>query len=108
VGALLSTDRWQVAESQGIKWREWGDEFVVYIASRSETHLLGAEAGSILLLLLNSRQALSLNTMYAIANDNGEASASLKGSMMSAMERESLQTIVTEFERLGILTKSAA
>jgi hypothetical protein len=108
VEGLLSTQRWRIAESEVIDWREWGDEFVVHVATRSETHLLGAAAGSILLVLLDGRQALTLDAMYATAIDDAETSAGSKDSIMSAAERESLQAIVVNFERLGILTRTAA
>jgi len=100
---VLSSPRWQIAESDVIDWREWGDEFVVHVASRSETHLLSAATGTILLSLLDGRQALSLDAMYALAIDDAEIGASSKDSIMSAAARESLQVIVAELERLGIL-----
>ena len=91
-----------------IDWREWGDEFVVHVASRSETHLLGAAAGTVLLALLDGRQALTLDAMYAMAIDDAETSGGAKKPIMSPAERESLQAIVADFERLGILTRTAA
>ena len=104
----LSNQHWRIAQSEVIDWHEWGDEFVVRVASRSETHLLGAAAGSILLALLDARRALTLDSMYAMAIDDAEASASPKDSSMSTAERESLQTIVVELERLGLLTRTPA
>jgi hypothetical protein len=91
-----------------IDWREWGDEFVVHVASRSETHLLSAAAGSILLVLLAAHHALTLDGMCAMAIDDAENRTSAKHSIMSAGEHESLQAIVADFERLGILVRSAA
>ena len=108
VESLLSTPRWQVAESEVIDWQEWGDEFVVYVASRAETHLLGSAAGSILLVLLDGRQALTLDDMYAMAIDHGDATGTRpKDLIMSAAERESLQAIVADFARLGIVRPAA-
>jgi hypothetical protein len=102
---LLPTVRWQIAASEVIDWREWGDEFVVRVASRSETHLLDAAAGSILLVLLAERAALTVDAMYERATDGAESSAE---SSMTAAERQSLQAILAEFERLGIVTRTAA
>ena len=99
----MSTSRWQIAESDVIDWREWGDEFVVHVASRSETHLLSAAAGSVLLALLDERRALSLDAMYARATGHSETEPSSNDPIMSEAERESLQAIVADFERLGIL-----
>ena len=102
------TPRWRIAETEVIDWQEWDDEFVVYVASRAETHLLAAAAGSILLALLDGRRALSLDDMYAmaIAHDDGTGTSS-KGSIMSAEEREALQGIVADFARLGIVRSAA-
>lgn len=104
----LSTQRWRIAGPDLIDWREWGDEFVVRVAPRSETHLLSAAAGSILLTLLDGREALTLDAIYASAVDDADTGASSNGSSMSAAERQSLQAIVTDFERLGILIRTAA
>ena len=106
--SLLSTPRWRVAETEVIDWQEWGDEFVVYVASRAETHLLSAAAGSILLALLDGRRALALDDMYAMAIAQGGATGtSPRDSIMSAAEREALQAIVADFARLGIVTPTA-
>jgi hypothetical protein len=104
----LSSERWRIFESQVIDWREWGDEFVVRVASRSETHLLGAAAGSILLVLLEGRQALTLDAIYAMATGNSDTLGAMQNPRVPAADRERLQAIVTDFERLGIVTRSAA
>ena len=105
---VSEVERWRIAESEVIDWREWGDEFVVRIESRAETHLLGPAAGSILLVLLDGRRALSLDAMYRLAIGEAETSADSKDSIMSAAERESLHAIVADFERRGILTRAGA
>jgi PqqD family protein of HPr-rel-A system len=102
---LLATPHWQVAATEVIDWREWGDEFVVRVASRSETHLLNAAAGSILLVLLDAHAALTLDEICATATQDADPSAA---SDMTAAERQSLQTILADFERLGIVTRTAA
>jgi hypothetical protein len=108
VESLLSTPRWRIAETDVVDWREWGDEFVVYVASRAETHLLTAAAGSILLALLDGRRALTLDDMYAMAIAHGDATAtSPRDSIMSAAEREALQAVVADFARLSIVRRSA-
>ncbi len=102
----LPADRWTIAASEVVDWREWGDEFVVRIASRAETHLLSPAAGNVLLALLDDgRPALSLEALYAMAFDDVETGVG-NGSAMTASEVESLQAIVADFERFGIVTRS--
>ena len=101
------TDRWEIVESEVIDWREWGEEFVVRIASRAETHLLSPAAGNVLLALLDGRPTLTLEALYAKAFDDADTGAGT-GSTMTAGDLESLQAIVADFERLGIVRRSTA
>jgi len=105
---VLSREHWRISEPEVIDWREWSDEFVVRVTSRSETHLLGAAAGSILLVLLDSREMLTLDDIYAIAVGNPEMTGAAQRSRIPAADRERLQAILTDFERLGIVTRIAA
>jgi hypothetical protein len=97
------TDCWHINGSE-IDWREWGQEFVVRIASRAETHLLSAAAGAVLLALLDSRQTLTLEALYAKAFQDVDPSQAIDQAM-SPSERDSLRAIVSDFERLGIVTR---
>ena len=102
MGIPTANGYWRIDGSERIDWREWGDEFVVRVASRDETHLLSAAAGAVLLALLDDPDALTLEALYAKAfqDESGRSS----GQDMPAGEIESLQTILCEFERLGIVT----
>jgi len=103
MGTPSATDRWHVDGSQVIDWHEWGEEFVVRVACRAETHLLSAAAGAVLLAFLDGHENLTLEALYARAfqdfdTDRPDCPA------MSESELESLRTIVSDFERLGIVT----
>jgi hypothetical protein len=100
------TDRWNIPASEVIDWREWGEEFVVRIASRAETHLLSPAAGNVLLALLDDRPTLTLEALYAKAFDEADTACE-RAPAMTGGERESLQAIVADFERLGIVARSA-
>jgi hypothetical protein len=81
-----------------IDWHEWGDEFVVRVVSRAETHLLSRAAGEVLLALLDDHPPSTLDALSArVFGDTPGA--------VSAEERASLQAIVRDFERLGIVTR---
>lgn len=99
------TDRWNIAASEVIDWREWGDEFVVRTASRAETHLLSPAAGNVLLALLDGHPTLTLEGLYAKAFD-GVDTGDGNGSAMATGELESLQGILADLERLGIVSGS--
>ena len=101
------TDRWHVPASEVIDWHAWGDEFVVRVAGRAETHLLSPAAGSVLLALLDSHSSLSLEALYAKACNDSESDAD-KIPAMTADERNALQAIVADFERLGMASRQIA
>jgi hypothetical protein len=101
------SDRWYIPGSEVIDWHEWGDEFVVRVASRAETHLLSPAAGSLLLALLDSRLPLTLEALYAKASDIGEPGFA-DVPAMTADERTSLRAIVADFERLGMVSRQTA
>ena len=106
MGTPSATDRWHIDGSEVIDWHEWGDEFVVRVASRAETHLLSAAAGAVLLALLDGRQSLTLEALYARAFQDFDADRP-DSPTMPASELESLRTIVGDFERLGIVTRAS-
>jgi hypothetical protein len=101
------TDRWFIPASELIDWHEWGDEFVVRVASRAETHLLSQAAGSVLLVLLERGSPLTLEDVYAKACDIADTQ-SQDDAQMTADERNFLQGIVAGFERLGIASRHTA
>ena len=105
MGTPSATDRWHVDGSQVIDWHEWGEEFVVRVASRAETHLLSAAAGAVLLALLDGRESLTLEALYARASQDFDTDRPDRPAM-SESEFESLRTIVGDFERLGIVTRA--
>ena len=101
------TDRWFIPASKIIDWHEWGDEFVVRVASRAETHLLSAAAGSVLLALLERGSPFTLEDVYAKACDIADPQ-SQGDAQMTTEERNFLQAIVADFERLGIASRHIA
>ena len=101
------TERWSIPESEVIDWHEWGDEFVVRVASRAETHLLSPAAGTVLMTLLDSRSALTLEALYAKARGRREPESG-GGRVMTEVEVDALQAILDDFERLGMATRQPA
>ena len=106
MGTPSATDRWHVDGFQVIDWHEWGEEFVVRVASRAETHLLSAAAGAVLLVLLDGRESLTLEALYVRAFQDFDTDRPDRPTM-SESEVESLRTIVGDFERLGIVTRAS-
>ena len=97
-------DRWQIARSESIDWHEWGDEFVVRVDHRAETHLLSAAAGSVLLALLDDRRAMTLESLCSkVCGDPAVESGERREEDVSLV-----RTIVADLERLGIVTRQAA
>ena len=95
------TERWSIPESEVIDWHEWGDEFVVRVAGRAETHLLSAAAGSVLLALLESRSPLSVEALHTRACSSQEEAH-------AGEERDALETMLATFERLGMASRQFA
>ena len=106
MGTPSATDRWHIDSSDGIDWHGWGEEVVVRVASRAETHLLSAAAGAVLVALLDFRESLTLEALYARAFQDLDADR-LDSPATSASELGSLRTIVSDFERLGIVTRAS-
>jgi len=105
--AASLTDRWSIPESEVIDWREWGDEFVVHVAGRGETHLLSPAAGSVLLALLGDHSGLTLEDLYAkTCGIGGPESGSAPS--MTEEERDAMRAIVADFERLGMASRRSA
>ena len=99
------TDCWQICPRELIDCRDWGDEFVVRMAGRAETHLLSAAAGSVLLAFLDGYPNMSIDSLFARAFDEAQAESK---SAMSVGERAAMQAIVAELERLGLVARSTA
>lgn len=93
---LDSADCWQAAFKDTISWREWGDEFVVHIGSRASTHLLSPAAGNVMLGLIDSPRAVTIETLFDRVF--GESA----GLSMTDEERSSLLGIVLDLNRLGL------
>jgi hypothetical protein len=105
MGALSATDRWHIDRAETIDWREWGEEFVVRVASRAETHLFSAAAGAVLLALLDGPD-MTLEELYKKAfQDLG--SDSTNGPVLPATELGFLEAMVSDFERLGIVKRTS-
>lgn len=100
-------DCWHISAADIIDWHEWGDEFVIRVASRAETHLLSAAAGTVLLALLGSQSSLTLDALAAKAFGDPQQEAA-QGHALREVEQESLQAILADFERLGIVTRQTA
>src|SRR5450755_2896697 len=106
MGTPSATDHWRIDRRKSIDWHEWGEEFVVRVASRAETHLLSPAAGSVLLALLDGHPTLTLQALYARTFDD-PAGGSEECGRMAVGEVESLPAIIADFQRLGIVTRQA-
>ena len=91
--------RWQIAAPTSIAWREWGDDVVVYVGCRADTHRLTASAGAVLQALLEGGSPLTLEASFERAFSNVERAATHD---ISSREKESMAALLQEFERLGI------
>ena len=100
------TERWSIQESEVIDWYEWGEEFVVRVAGRAETHLLSPAAGSLLLALLESRSPLSVEALHSRVYSSQEGAPN--GADLPAEERDALATVLADFERLGMASRQVA
>lgn len=94
--------RWCISSPASIAWREWGDDVVVYVGCRADTHLFTATAGALLQSLLDSGAPLTLEAAFDRAFRDPQAEAAQD---MSPHERESMAAVLREFELLGIATR---
>ena len=105
MGDLSATDRWQIDRSETVDWREWGEEFVVRVARRAETHLLSASAGAVLLALLDGTE-ITVEELYARVFQDLDSDPT-SGPMIPPAELDCLQAVVSDFERLGIVKRTS-
>lgn len=91
---------WQLTDAKQLAWREWGDEFVVHVGHQAQTHLLNPAAGQLLLALAAEPGPQSAEVLFRRA-----FSAVAESGNMTGDERRSVQAIVDEFERLGIVSR---
>jgi hypothetical protein len=61
----LSAPRWRRVPRDAIVWREWDGEFVVRNERSGSTHLLGPLAGTVLQILLDADDTLSVADIAA-------------------------------------------
>jgi hypothetical protein len=102
---VVAPDRWHLNRSDEIDWHEWGDEFVVRVEHRAETHLLSAAAGAVLLALLDRREMMTVEGLYARAFRDLKLDRSNDLAMFTR-ELELVQAILSDFERLGIVKRA--
>jgi hypothetical protein len=71
----LSAPRWRRVPRDAIVWREWDGEFVVRNERSGSTHLLGPLAGTVLQILLDADDTLSVADIAARLGDPQAAAA---------------------------------
>ena len=91
------------AAHAALGWRRWQDEWVVYDERSARTHLLVDSAGAVLQEVLAAREGLSAleiwNRLF-VEGTSVEADAT-----PTASERQSLEAVLTEFVRLGLVER---
>jgi len=101
VGLVPRTEsvRWGVLDANGLAWRKWGDEFLVYHTASGQTHHLNFLAGE------------ALRSLEAEAADVGELIRRLANRFEIAEDSPSLQTIdrlIRELDELGLIAPSTS
>ena len=95
---------WRLIDAGDIAWRAWQGEVVVYSTSRASTHHVGAAAGPVLMALLEHDQGLSVDDIFTLAF----AGSSFAGAAPTPDERESIVSILNEFERTRLIERVTA
>lgn len=85
------------ADALALEWRDWGDEWVVYDDRQARTHLLSAEAGAMLRLMIDRSCDID-ELASALFDDVGTA-----GSTLTPDERASIGRILDDLARLGLV-----
>jgi hypothetical protein len=91
--------QWSAVEPSSIGLHEWDDECVVYLETQATTHLLDAAASAALKTLLRTRRPISIDELASLSFGTTE------GPMPTALsvdEREALESIMLELQRIGI------
>jgi hypothetical protein len=91
----VSAPRWRSVPLGAIVWREWDGEFVVRNERSGSSHLLGTVAGTVLQVLLEAENALSVGE---IATRLGNQQAAPADSPLFAAINE----VLVEFHRLEL------
>jgi hypothetical protein len=95
---------WRLIDASDIAWRTWQEEVVVYSTSSASTHHVGAAAGSVLMALLEHDRGLSVDEIFTLAF----AESSLADVAPTPGERESIVSILNEFERTRLIERVTA
>lgn len=98
---MQAADRWQIAAPKLITWREWGDEWIVHVDTHAETHLLSPVAGHVLRILLEEGRPLCPKALFERAFGNLQAA----GLAMTFSEHVAMQSILSDLERKGVVTR---
>ncbi len=85
------------ADAAALEWRDWGDEWVVYDSCQARTHLLSAEAGEMLRLMID-RSCTVDELASALFDDAGTVESTL-----TPDERASIGRILDDLGRLGLV-----
>ena len=91
----LSAPRWRRVPRDAIVWREWDGEFVVRNERSGSTHLLGPLAGTVLQILLDADNTLSVWDIAARLGDPQAVAAD--SDWCAAIDR-----VLAEFHRLDL------
>lgn len=93
--------RWRSAPADAIAWREWDGEFVVRNERSGSSHLLGPLAGSVLQVLLEADDAMSVADIAARLGDPSAAAAA------GPEDYAAIDAVLSEFKRLGLAEPEA-
>jgi len=93
--------RWCSVPPDAIAWREWDGEFVVRNERSGSTHLLGPLAGSVLQVLLEADDAMSVADIAARLGDPSTAAAA------GPEDYAAIDAVLSEFKRLGLAEPEA-
>ena len=91
--------RWRTVPREALAWRDWSGDFVVRNQCTGSTHLLGPLAGQVMLALTARNAALTVDELAATL----EAPAAVQASDWTA----SIEEVLSEFERLGLVLPEA-
>ena len=89
--------RWAVPEGNGLAWRVWDDEFLVYNAASGQTHYLNLLAGEAL-RSLEAEPAQTHELVRRLANQFGIAEDSPPLQM--------IDRLIHELDELGLIAPS--
>lgn len=96
---MAAPDRWQAVDRDGLHFRNWDDEWVVYSDLSGHTHLLSSLAGHLILLL--SRQGAPITVEALASVIAAEEAAECNHDLIDA-----IAAILTDFERLNLVERA--